>query len=81
MKDTLTERKNNLQGLNSRIDEVEHQSSSLEYKEAKISNQNSKKSKELKNYGIFTQWNTVQQKERRSSYPLQQHGWNWKALC
>ena len=19
--------------------------------------------------------------ERRSSYPLQQHGWNWRALC
>ena len=24
-----------------------------------------------KNYGTFTQWNTTQQKERRSSYPLQ----------
>ena len=22
-----------------------------------------------------------QPKERRSSYPLQQHGWNWRALC
>ena len=34
-----------------------------------------------KNYGIFTQWNSMQQRERRSLYPLQQHGWNWKALC
>ena len=23
-----------------------------------------------KNYGTFTQWNTMQQKERRNSYPL-----------
>ena len=35
----------------------------------------------IKNYGTFTRWNTIQQKERRSSYPLQQHGWNWRALC
>ena len=33
----------------------------------------------LKNYS--TQWNTMQQKERRSFYPAQQHGWNWRALC
>ena len=24
---------------------------------------------------------SMQQKERSSSYPLQQHGWNWRALC
>ena len=29
---------------------------------------------------IYTK-NTMQQKERRSSYPLRQHGWNWRALC
>ena len=29
----------------------------------------------------FTQWNTMEQKERRRSYPLQQHGWIWRALC
>ena len=34
-----------------------------------------------KNYGIFTQWNSTQQRERRSLYPLQHHGWNWIALC
>ena len=34
-----------------------------------------------RNYGIFTQWNSTQQRERRSFYPLQQHGWNWRALC
>ena len=33
-----------------------------------------------KTYGTFTQWNTTQHKERRSSHPLQQYGWNWKAL-
>ena len=27
-----------------------------------------------KNYGIFTKWNSMQQRERRSLYPLQQHG-------
>ena len=32
-------------------------------------------------YGIFTQRNSTQQRERRSLYPLQQHGWNWRALC
>ena len=35
----------------------------------------------IQNYGIFTQWNSTQQRERRSLYPLQQHGWNWRALC
>ena len=36
MKDTLTERKNNLQGkYNSRVDEVENQINDLEHKEAK----------------------------------------------
>ena len=34
-----------------------------------------------KNYGTFTQWNTTQQKERKNSYPLQQHEWNWRLLC
>ena len=34
----------------------------------------------IKKYGIFTQWNSTQQRERRSVYPLQQHGWNWRAL-
>ena len=34
-----------------------------------------------KNCGIFTQWKSTQQRERRSLYPLQQHGWNWRALC
>ena len=27
-----------------------------------------------KNYGTFIQWNSTQQRERRSLYPLQQHG-------
>ena len=35
----------------------------------------------IKNYGTFTQWNTMKQKERRNFYLLQQHGWNWKLLC
>ena len=35
----------------------------------------------IKKLWYITQWNTTQQKERRSSYPLQQHGWNWRALC
>ena len=35
----------------------------------------------IKNYGTFTQWNSTQQRERRSSYPLWQYGWIWRALC
>ena len=35
MKDTLIEIKNNLQGINSRVDEVENQIHDLEHKEAK----------------------------------------------
>ena len=35
----------------------------------------------IKNYDTFTQWNSTQQRERRSLYPLQWHGWNWRALC
>ena len=35
----------------------------------------------IKIHGIVTQWNTKQQKKRRNSYPSQQHGWNWRALC
>ena len=35
MKDALIEIKNNLQGINSRVDETENQINDLEYKEAK----------------------------------------------
>ena len=34
----------------------------------------------IKNCGTFTQWNTTQQKERRSSHPSRQHGWIWRVL-
>ena len=45
MKDTLTEKKKNLQGINSRVDEMENQISDLEYKETKVLTQQSKKKK------------------------------------
>ena len=48
MKDKLTKMKDNLQGINSRIDEAENKISGLEYKETKTPNQNSKKKKESK---------------------------------
>ena len=48
IKDTLIEIKNNLQGINSRVDEAKNQINDLEHKEAKTTNQNSKKKKELK---------------------------------
>ena len=35
MKETLIEIKNNLQGINSRVDETENQSNDLEHKEEK----------------------------------------------
>ena len=43
MKDTLIEIKNNLYGINSRVDKAKNQISDLEYKEEKTLNQNSKK--------------------------------------
>ena len=30
---------------------------------------------------IYTMEFYTAERKRRSSYPLQQHGWNWKALC
>ena len=30
-----------------------------------------------KNYGTFTQWNSTQQREKRSLYPVQWHGWHY----
>ena len=45
MKGTLTEIKNNLQGNNRRLDEAKNQINDLEHKEAKTTNQNSKKKK------------------------------------
>ena len=52
MKDTLLEIKNNLQGKNSRMDEEENQINDLEHREAKTTNQNSKKKKNPKNRRI-----------------------------
>ena len=49
MKDILIEIKNNLQGINSRVDEAENQVSDLEHKEAKTPNQHSRKKNNLKN--------------------------------
>ena len=40
-----------------------------------------KKTKKPPNYGIFTQWNITQQKERRNSYLFPQHGWKWRIFC
>ena len=45
MKGTLTEIKNNLQGNNRRLDEAKNQINDFEHKEAKTTNQNSKKKK------------------------------------
>ena len=49
MKDTLIEIKNNLQGINSRVDEAENQISNLEYKAAKNTQSEQQKQKESKN--------------------------------
>ena len=46
MKDILMEIKNNLQGINGRMDEAKNQINDLEYKEAKTTNQNNKKQKD-----------------------------------
>ena len=41
-KNTLTEMKNNLQGINSRVDEAKDQISNLEHKNQKIPSENKK---------------------------------------
>ena len=58
MNDTLIKIKNNLQGNNSRVDETENHISDLEHKEAKTTNQNSKKKNESppNEDGINTFW-------------------------
>ena len=45
MKDTLTEMKNNLQGINSGVDEAQDQISDLEYKETKSTQSEQQKEK------------------------------------
>ena len=52
MKDILTEIKNNLQGINSRVDEAKNQINDLEHEEAKTATQNSKKKRESKKMRI-----------------------------
>ena len=47
MKDTLIEIKNNLQGINSRVDEAENQLSDLEHKEAKNNQSEQKEEKRI----------------------------------
>lgn len=44
-KNALTTMKNDIQGINSRIDETKNHIQDLEYKEAKILNQNRKRKK------------------------------------
>ena len=46
MKDTLTEMKNNLWGINSGVDEAKNQINDLEHKKEKTFDQNSKKKKQ-----------------------------------
>ena len=48
MKNTLTEIKNNLHGINSRKDEAKNQISDLEYKEAKNTQSEQQKEKRIK---------------------------------
>ena len=50
MKNILIERKNNLQGNNSRVDEANKQINDLEHKEEKKFNQNSKKKKRIQEH-------------------------------
>ena len=47
MKDTLIEIKNNLQGINSRVDEAKNQINDLEHRKKTTLNQNSKKKKRI----------------------------------
>ena len=51
MKDTLSEMKNNLQEINSRVDKAEKQISNLEYKEAKNTQSEQQKEKGIQKNG------------------------------
>ena len=50
IKYTLTEMKNNLQGIHSGVDKAENQISNLEYKQPEIPSQNSKRKKNPKEW-------------------------------
>ena len=52
MKDTLTEMKNSLQGINSRKDEAKNQMNDLGYKEAKTTQQEQQEEKNPKQMRI-----------------------------
>ena len=52
MREALTEIKNNLQEINSGVDEAKNQVNDLEHKEEKTTNQNNKKKKESKKMRI-----------------------------
>ena len=52
IKDTLTEMKNNLQGINSRVHEAENQISDLEYKETKNTQSEQQKEKRIQKMRI-----------------------------
>ena len=52
MKDPQIKIKNNLQGINSTVGKAENQISNLEHKEAKTTNQNSKKKQESEKASI-----------------------------
>ena len=60
MKDTLTEMKNNLQGINSRVDDAKNQINDLEHKEAKKQPiRTTRRKKNLKNEdSVSSLWTT-----------------------
>ena len=82
MKDTLIEIKNNLQGINSRVDEAENQLSDLEHKEAKNNQSEQKEEKRIQKNedSINSLWDNFKrsnihlmgcQKEKRKSKKLE----------
>ena len=84
MNDTLIERKNNLQGNNSRVDEANKQINDLEHKEEKTTNQNNKKKKESKKTGQckqpLGQLQAFQHSHHRGARRRRERARNWKTI-
>ena len=70
MKNTLTEIKNNLQGIHSRVEKAKNQISNLEYKEAK-NTQKEKNPKKMKILGTtssiptFVSWGVPEEERKK----------------
>ena len=85
-KDTLMKIKNNLQGINSRVDEAENQISDLEYKEAKNNQSEEEEEKRIQKneYSERALWSMHNQVHQHSHHwgvgRRRERARNWKSI-